>query len=758
MGMQKKDLFAISDEEFEELCCDILAVKHHVDVSRGRPGRDSGVDGVLRIGESTTVMQAKQYREYSQLKSTIRRSEVAKAKRLQWCECYVLMTACELNHAQRIELVAEYDGVIRSELDILSGADIRALLDQPDYSWVLRRHYNLWLGGIDVLEAFLGGGEAAKSGALLKDIQEDLADAVVISAYDSARRLLAGNRVLIITGQAGTGKTTLAKQLVIDSVFADGYVFVASDSDISVFERQMATHPERKTLFFLDDFIGANCLELLTGNRDAQIVQFIKRVRRADNVRLILTSRTNIINDALSRYTKLSEFGLEPLLFELTDAKLRRMDKARILYAQMYFGDVSDQDKACVRANEFYFKIIDHRNFNPRVISYCFRQKFVSDLLRTDNRSGTERILWMLDNPSEVWKDCFAHFNAIELRIVAFVLLAGSARLSELRMLEVRSLSREGLVQFRGVPFGMVIRKLGASVITNVVTSPESGDEGVEFRLFNPSVGDYFIAQYGEDIAFLTEVVLDSQSVRVACGMFHAHYFRQYSLWNYGKTKAAVGQRILEEISANVGGYDADFVLGCFKGLTGKYGDPEWIEKLGLAIFRSGIAFGPVNDAEAVARYVYWAMNYHEDVWDDRRVTKEFLDGLVIRLESSKPLAMLNVAYDRNDIERPEEYVEKVVVTSSAWADEIARDKDWDGGTTADAVYETVTQEIYEMLDDCGFDELGLDYGDFCSNFNPDLYATDEADASYVDDDLSRQVDMTKQQEDNAIRQMFADR
>ena len=758
MGTAKIDLFAVSDEEFEELCCDILAVKYHVDVSHGCPGRDSGIDGVLRIGETTIVMQAKQYRDYLRLKHEIRHNEVAKAKKLCWCERYVLMTACELNHHQRCELVAEYDGVIRSDSDILSGADIRALLAQPDFSWVLRRHYNLWLGGIDILEAFLGDGEAAKSEALLRDIQVDLACAVTISAFDAAKKLLDGNRVLIITGQAGTGKTTLAKQLVVDSVFSGGYVFVASNSDISVFERQMAMHPERKTLFYLDDFIGANCLELLTGNRDAQIVQLIRRVRRAENIRLIMTSRTNIINDALARCAKLSEFGLEPLLFELTDAKLRRVDKARILYSQMYFGDVVEADKDCVRTNEFYFKIIDHRNFNPRVVSYCFRQKFVSDFFRTNNHSGVKRILWMLDNPSEIWKDCFSRFNALELRLVVFVFLAGAASMSELRALGRRVLARDGFAQFRMGSCDMVIKGLAASVLTNVIARSEPGDAGVEFRLFNPSVGDYIIAQYGEDISFLVDIALDGQSVRVARGMFRAYYFRKYSFGKLDQTKAEVGLSMMERIVENVRNYDADFVLGCFRELVVKYGEPEWIEKLGLAIFRSGMAFGSIKDAEAVARYVHWMMNYREDVWRDARVTKEFLDGLVARLEAAEPIALLNTAYSRNNLERPDGYVKKVIEASSAWADEIARDKSWDDGTSADAVYDAVTDVMYEVLNDCGFDDLDFDFGECCSDFDPGLYATEGNDASYVDDDLSDRLDMSRKLEDQVIRQMFAAR
>ena len=357
--MAEFDLFAISDKEFEELCCDILAANFGVDVKSGKPGRDSGIDGVFRIGESRVVLQAKQYAAdgYSSLRNVLKKSEVIKAKERVSGDRYILMTSCELNDDNRREIVQLYDGVIENEIDVWSGKDIRAKLAKPECKWVRRRHYNLWLGGIDALEEFLGSGIEAKSEDALLKIGEDLAHSVRTRLLEIAYSKLRSSRVLVITGQAGTGKTTLAKQLVMDSVLSDEYVFVEVDDDISVCERELAVNPDRKTLFFIDDFLGANCLDVLTGNRDSQIVRLIWRIKKRENCRLILTSRTNIINEAKDKYRSFDGAKIESILFQLDDETLSRIDKAKILYNQMYFGDVDKASKYCVIQNGLFCKI-----------------------------------------------------------------------------------------------------------------------------------------------------------------------------------------------------------------------------------------------------------------------------------------------------------------------------------------------------------------------------------------------------------------
>ena len=133
------NLFAISDREFEDLCCDILSVKFCVDVRHGKAGHDSGIDGVFRLSGKKVVVQAKQFAAngYASLKSVLKNSEVFKAREKITSDRYILMTSCELSAVNRAEIVEIYKGIISDVEDVWSGEDIRAELNKPAYEWVL---------------------------------------------------------------------------------------------------------------------------------------------------------------------------------------------------------------------------------------------------------------------------------------------------------------------------------------------------------------------------------------------------------------------------------------------------------------------------------------------------------------------------------------------------------------------------------------------------------------------------------------------
>lgn len=751
----KFDLFSISDAEFEELCCDIISVKLFEDVKHGRKGRDSGIDGILAIDGGNVYLQAKHYKAdgHSALKRIVTTNEAAKARKLRSCARYFLMTSCELSAQQREELVALYGGIIKSVNDVWSGDDIRVALEKPEYKWVLRRHYNLWLSGVEALEAFLGDGSDLKSEALLADIQEDLKHTIQLECYDVATKTLEENGAIVITGQAGTGKTTLAKQLVVDYVFNRGYKFVASDYDIDIFERQLLVSGSKKILFYLDDFLGANCLNAIVDNRDSQIVNFINRIRRNKNYRLILTSRTNVIKEATNRYRKIAESSIDKLSFQIVDSKICRIDKAKILYNQMFFGDVEDEAKDCVRKDENFFKIIDHRNYNPRIISYCFSSRFVKDGLRTGGRSGIDRILWMLNNPSEIWHDCFESLTTNEFYLGYFVFLCGSAKMKDLEAAYMRLLRRPEFAEFRGVSCQEALRKLNTSILSASVRT-DAGNNVLYYQLFNPSVGDYIIRNYGSNDNMMADAGLLLESVDVAkdiCGTYLREW--SFSSVNDGAKKAA-GCRILDELSLHADLCGASFVLGVHNWIPEwRSNGMEWKKKIGAEIAVHGIIFSPNVDKKLVARFLHWLYDYNRDALNDERLTKEFLDALYNGIDHAEEIVMLNRVYAHRGYGRPDDYTDKVIKLSSEWADDIACEKPWNEDDSADQIFESVMDEISSFLSDCDLDD-DIDIGDLCCYFNPEMYTiepTEDSSSSNYDYELR----LSRDYEDRVIRLMF---
>lgn len=750
--MRDLDLFAISDREFEELCCEILAVKFKADVKHGKPGKDSGIDGVFRISSERIVVQANQYAAdgYSSLKSVLKKSEVFKAKQKVAADRYILMTSCELSANNRHEILDLYNGIIRDEIDIWSGEDIRSELAKPMYQWVRHRHYNLWLKGMYALDEFLGNGVGARSEELLVKIGEDLAHSIRISVYEYVYKRLSEEKVLVITGQAGTGKTTLAKQLIVDSVFRDEYTLVASDSDLAVCDRELSMNRKRKTLFFIDDFLGANCLEALTGGKDTRIVGLMWRIKRRSNCRLILTSRTNIMQEALDRYRGFDNSGLGNIAFQLDDTKLSRVDKARILYNQMFFGDVPSYEKDCVYEDENYFKIIDHNNFNPRIISYCFSSSFATSAIRVGSRKGIERIKWMLDNPSEIWRDCIEHLNIDEFNILMLVFLVGEADVSKLESARDRLLQRAEMRHFAGVSFSEVMRKLCTSVLTSCISQRVT-----IFKLFNPSVGDYLIANHPKDGQYIADMLLLYEDVKIAVSLWRGYFWRWGDASHYDEARRSAGQILLEELANAPLRFDVNFVLGNFKELVDMGANAsDILIRLARSIASAGLVFKVGADPTLVAHYFHWAFDNLPMALDDERITNAYLDALADAICASKPLVMLNRLYERFKFVRPDDYYERIMEYSDEWADEIASEKSWDENDSADDIWQSVMDEVWYFLEKCNIRDDCINVDECCSNFDADDYVQNgaiESDCEVWGSNMS-----LKRNEENAIiRRMF---
>jgi len=105
--------------------------------------------------------------------------------------------------------------------------------------------------------------------------------------------MLNEKHVLIISGEPGIGKTTLAENLCLFFASKD-YEFI--DIEESLSEAESVYVRGKKQIYYFDDFLGSNYFEAIENKKDSHIIKFIERIKNDKNKRFILTSRTNILN------------------------------------------------------------------------------------------------------------------------------------------------------------------------------------------------------------------------------------------------------------------------------------------------------------------------------------------------------------------------------------------------------------------------------------------------------------------------------
>lgn len=210
-------------------------------------------------------------------------------------------------------------------------------------------------------------------------------------------------RLLLITGQLGIGKTTLADVLLLTKARDSYQIFKVVDVEEA--EKMISPDDELKQIFYFDDFLGEVYYEIISGSKnESQITSFVNRIRDTPNKYLVLTTRTIILNQALNVSEKLTRSGLPYHKFELKLSDYSKLDKAKILYNHLYFNEVREDLYQVVLQDKFYSKIIIHPNYTPRIID------FITGKFQINNLSPEQYhdfIISNLNNPKEIWSMSF---------------------------------------------------------------------------------------------------------------------------------------------------------------------------------------------------------------------------------------------------------------------------------------------------------------------------------------------------------------
>ncbi|MDM1507693.1 hypothetical protein HX079_18235, partial [Myroides odoratimimus] len=212
---------------------------------------------------------------------------------------------------------------------------------------------------------------------------------------------------------------------------------------------------------------------------------------------LILTCRTTILNQAKNISDKVQYSNIDSSNYEVKIENYSNWDKARILYNHIYLSDLQDEQKSVFLQNDFHWKVINHKYYNPRLIEGITSKSNIVDA------DYSERfIIDILNDPKKIWEKPFniqiSHVSRL-LLLTMYSLgndyIVNDERLKEAFNSRIDYEVKNNNFQRKGNEYNSSLKELVGGFIIRTIDK-----DTIKYKFFNPSIEDFIFEYFQNSI------------------------------------------------------------------------------------------------------------------------------------------------------------------------------------------------------------------------------------------------------------------